>query len=63
MFLEFITKRNEKVLINVLNILLITSTKNGALIVDTDSNDYETLETYESIISRLMALEIKILTK
>ena len=57
MFFEFLTKRNEKVYMNINHIVFITPTKNGALIVDVTSNDYETLESYDELISRLSQLE------
>ena len=53
MFFEFLTRRNEKILININHILFITPTKNGALLVDSSDNYYETLESYESMVLRV----------
>ena len=53
MFFEFITKRNEKVTINVNSILFITSHKTGTFIVDVEANEYESNESYESFVKRL----------
>lgn len=57
MFFEFLTKRNEKVLLNINHILFITPTKNGAMLVDSVENYYETLEPYESVVLRLQNLK------
>lgn len=53
MFFEFTTKRNEKVIINICRIHFVTSRKIGSLIMDLDGNEFETLESYDSVISRL----------
>ena len=53
MFFEFKTKKNEPVAINIGKILFITPYKNGTMLVDSEGNEYEMLESYESAISRL----------
>ena len=53
MFIEFITKRNEKVTININMILFITAYKDGITIIDCDGNNYESFESYDSFITRL----------
>lgn len=53
MFFEFVTRKNEKVTINVSMILFITPYKNGTMLIDCEGNDYESNETYESFITRL----------
>ena len=57
MFFEFLTKRNEKVCINICCIQFITSTKNGTLIMDNDGNEFETLEPFDSLVLRLRNLK------
>ena len=57
MFFEFYTKRNEKVSINICHILYITPSKLGTIIVDVESNDYETPESYECVMNRLRDLK------
>ena len=53
MFFEFVTKREEKVAINIFLILFITPLKKGTMIVDEDGNDYQTNESYEELKQRL----------
>ena len=58
MFFEFMTKKKEKISLNLLHILFITSDKNGdAVIVDTFGMDYKTTEPYEEVKTRLKQLQ------
>lgn len=56
MFFEFTTKKNEPVTINANKILFITPYKNVTMIFDDQGNEYETLEKYDSVVSRLNKL-------
>ena len=53
MFIEFVTRKNEKVTINISMILFITPYKNGTMVIDCEGNDYESSEKYDSFIERL----------
>ena len=41
MFFEFVTRKNEKVSINIDHILFVTNLKNGTCLIDVEGNDYE----------------------
>lgn len=57
MFFEFQTKKNEPITINVNKILFITPYRNVTMIIDDQGNEYETLEKYNSVVSRLNELK------
>ena len=56
MFVEIITRSNEKVSINISNIISITPYRKGCIIFDVAGVDYSTKETYESVMSRISRL-------
>ena len=53
MFIEFITKRKEKVCININHILYVTETKTGTIIVDSIGTDYVLESSYEEVMKRI----------
>ena len=60
MFVEFITKRKEKVCINIKHILYVTETKTGTIIVDSIGTDYVLESSYEEVMKRIYThLDIK----
>lgn len=59
MFFEFVTRKNEKVSINIDHILFVTNLKNGTCLIDVEGNDYESNEGYESFSKRLNQFAIQ----
>ena len=57
MFIEIETTKNEKVFLNVHQILYVTKDKKHTIILDINGVDYYTKEPYESIIARLQQLK------
>ena len=53
MFIEFITKRKEKICLNICEILYVTEVKGKTVIVDTIGTDYEIDDSYEHVMKRL----------
>ncbi len=53
MFREFVTVRNENVMINVLKILMIFPTKRGSELWLEDGTNYEVKETYQDVCACL----------
>ncbi len=53
MFIEFVTQKGEKVLLNVRCILSVIEHKRGCLIIDTDGMDYPVAEEFDSFCKRL----------
>ena len=53
MFLEVNTVRDERVLLNVKQILFVTESKRGAVIFDVSGNSFYVKEDYEKIVERL----------
>lgn len=54
MFIEFTTKKNEIVYMNINRILLITPGKKGGTnVIDIDGLEFNLLESYSDFISRL----------
>ena len=53
MFIQFITKRKEKVCLNINQILYVVEVKGKVVIVDTIGTDYEIDDTYEHVMKRL----------
>ena len=53
MFLEVNTVRDERVLLNVKQILFVTVSKRGAVIFDVSGNSFYVKEGYEEIVERL----------
>ena len=56
MFIEVVTKNNDKVAINLNHILLIAPSKSGAIIILTDECDYKIAESYDSLLNRIQKL-------
>ena len=53
MFIQFITKRKEKVCLNINQILYVAEVKGKVVIVDTIGTDYEIDDTYEHVMKRI----------
>ena len=56
MFVEFVSKKNEKLCINVSQILLVTDYKGNAIIYDISGCDYLLSDSYETVVSKLLNL-------
>ena len=54
MFVEIVTRRDERVLLNVKQILFVTEQKNGAVIFDVSGNSYYVKEKYAEVVERLL---------
>ena len=53
MFIQVTTKKGEKILMNVNNVVFVSPAKNGSVIIDVSGMDYSVIDTYESVVSRL----------
>lgn len=56
MFIEITTRKKEKVSLNISQIVAIHSYKNGSVIFDSAEIDYDTEESYDSVMGRIYAL-------
>lgn len=55
MFVEIITKKKERLSLNISQIVSVISTKNKTVIFDSAGVDYEVDEPYECVMERIFA--------
>ena len=56
MFVDVVTRRDERVFLNVSHILFVTESKGCAVIFDVSGNDYHVKESFEDFCNKLKTM-------